>query len=980
MTQRDCRTSRGSDGPTSRGAGVCTGTVIQSVPTWSAPPATRAIAAGISPAHGAVDRINVHEKSSRIPASRSAAIPRAARSKPPGSRVTSSSRTSGPDRFTRAIVSPAAASARAEASSISVAFVSSTIVRAPLPLACATSTGRSRRSVGSPPVSTISSAPVRSASSMRARTAAGITKGRASWALRLVQYVQFWPHVMLVKTRSLRIGPPSVPQRPAPGRASRRRLGPIPLSALTQIPARSAAYRCKFSPRPPVRRRPFLPPGDPMRTPLLASALLLFLSGCAAETSYVHTDTTLGRVVVYRNGIAYFERTAAVPGETLNLSVPADKVDDFLKSLTVVDAKTGEPAPISYPTRQSNPETGLIDMKITLPPTATNGVILTYVTESPSWKPSYRIVLKDKGKVSVQAWAIVDNTSGEDWKNVKLGVGSSSALSFRFDLRNVRLVQRETLQTNDQFAMAPPTGGATYGAGQGPTSTPRLVMEIGDEALAKQEKEYSYDIPTAGAKDATRAFQTTTGTAQGAYGGGKKGNAAPAKPMPVTKAPPPPPAPNPLESMARNLKTSPNQIVVEGYADARDTDKIQASLERANRAREQLVRAGLDPNKVVAVGNGMQSGKSAGVRIVEAPQTQTLLPAGGAKASTAPAEPIGSSHFESTTSMTVARGTSAMVSILKTDTDGEVVYFYDAESARGNKNFPFNAVRIRNPTDSVLETGPVTVFGDGKFVGEGLTEPIPAKSIAFIPFALDRQVLVETEEDAVDKIAKIITVQRGVFSTEVQHTRRSKLTLNNRTAETAVVYIRHTVPEGYTLTKPENAKEKLGAAYLLKIEIEPRSKKEITIEEATPLFKSTDIRGSVGMDMVVAYLSQAATEGPLKEKVDGLLKIQREIGNIEQKITTMREQMEEYRARMDELHVQLVSLKAVKTAGPLMQSLEKKLSEVSDKLSKATIDLVGEQEKLMVAKIKFQDGVAELSMEKKKDEPKPEAAPVPKKV
>ena len=55
-----------------------------------------------------------------------------------------------------------------------------------------------------------------------------------------------------------------------------------------------------------------------MRTPLLASSLLLFLSGCAAETSYVHTDTTLGRVVVYRNGIAYFERTAA------DLALPAE--------------------------------------------------------------------------------------------------------------------------------------------------------------------------------------------------------------------------------------------------------------------------------------------------------------------------------------------------------------------------------------------------------------------------------------------------------------------------------------------------------------------------------------------------------------------------------------------------------------------------------------------------------------------------------
>jgi len=62
----------------------------------------------------------------------------------------------------------------------------------------------------------------------------------------------------------------------------------------------------------------------------------------------------------------------------------------------------------------------------------------------------------------------------------------------------------------------------------------------------------------------------------------------------------------------------------------------------------------------------------------------------------------------------------------------------------------------------------------------------------------------------------------------------------------------------------------------------------------------------------------------------------------------------------------------VKTAGPLMQNLEKKLAEVSDKLTKATLDLVTLQEQLMVARIRFQDGVADLSLEKSSDEKKPE--------
>ena len=74
------------------------------------------------------------------------------------------------------------------------------------------------------------------------------------------------------------------------------------------------------------------------------------LTGCGAGTSYVKSpDTQLGRVVVYRNGVAYFERSARIEGDTLHLNVPADKVDDFLKSLTVTDARTNQPAPISYP-------------------------------------------------------------------------------------------------------------------------------------------------------------------------------------------------------------------------------------------------------------------------------------------------------------------------------------------------------------------------------------------------------------------------------------------------------------------------------------------------------------------------------------------------------------------------------------------------------------------------------------------------------
>jgi len=67
----------------------------------------------------------------------------------------------------------------------------------------------------------------------------------------------------------------------------------------------------------------------------LTCVLACLAAGCGS--SHVHSDTTLGRVVVYKNGVAYFERTASIDDDELRLSVPADRVDDLLKSLSVVD-------------------------------------------------------------------------------------------------------------------------------------------------------------------------------------------------------------------------------------------------------------------------------------------------------------------------------------------------------------------------------------------------------------------------------------------------------------------------------------------------------------------------------------------------------------------------------------------------------------------------------------------------------------------
>src|SRR3954470_18235081 len=109
--------------------------------------------------------------------------------------------------------------------------------------------------------------------------------------------------------------------------------------------------------------------GCPMRVGSLPIAVLFSLFACGGHSYVRADDATLGRVVVYRNGVAYYERRASLDGDTLSLRVPAERVDDFLKSLTVADARTGEPLPVAFPSPSSGDGSGEVKMSVRVPAT-----------------------------------------------------------------------------------------------------------------------------------------------------------------------------------------------------------------------------------------------------------------------------------------------------------------------------------------------------------------------------------------------------------------------------------------------------------------------------------------------------------------------------------------------------------------------------------------------------------------------------------
>ncbi len=91
----------------------------------------------------------------------------------------------------------------------------------------------------------------------------------------------------------------------------------------------------------------------------------------------------------------------------------------------------------------------------------------TYVVPVPVWKSSYRLVFSDKNEPTLEGWAIIDNTSGEDWKDVRLSVVSGRPVSFISNLYQPRYFQRETVELPEDRAARPELYAGAEGAGAG---------------------------------------------------------------------------------------------------------------------------------------------------------------------------------------------------------------------------------------------------------------------------------------------------------------------------------------------------------------------------------------------------------------------------------------------------------------------------------------------------------------------------------
>jgi hypothetical protein len=118
-------------------------------------------------------------------------------------------------------------------------------------------------------------------------------------------------------------------------------------------------------------------------------------------------------------------------------------------------------------------------MSIATGGTGDRQLYVSYISEVPIWKSTYRLVMPARAadKPLLQGWAIVDNTIGEDWTGVELSLVAGSPQSFIQELSQPLYARRPVIPLPSSAQLSPQTHEATLMTDMAPAQAENMPRE-----------------------------------------------------------------------------------------------------------------------------------------------------------------------------------------------------------------------------------------------------------------------------------------------------------------------------------------------------------------------------------------------------------------------------------------------------------------------------------------------------------------------
>ncbi|MGH9517850.1 MAG: hypothetical protein ACRD3P_19455 [Terriglobales bacterium] len=382
-------------------------------------------------------------------------------------------------------------------------------------------------------------------------------------------------------------------------------------------------------------------------------------------------------------------------------------------------------------------------------------IFVSYISEVPVWKSTYRIILPEKPneKPLLQGWAIVDNTIGEDWKDVQLSLIAGAPQSFIQNISQPLYARRPEVALPESAMLTPQTHEGT----------------MKDEGPA---------------------------------------------------APPPPPPGASIGGAVGKL----------GQFDYRTRSGTNSPSVSSEQFEVQAVPMVSMPNK--------------GRNLAQIAQLQNGV--------IAQAQELGD-YFEYNIkqAITIGKNQSALVPILQSRIEAEKVTLWTA-----NENQPaLRALWMKNASGLTLDSGTFNIIDSGTFAGEGLIETVHPNERRLLSYAADTAVRVTSQAESKDLPVSRVQILKGVMFLSREHRDKVKYTIRNADTIARQVIIEHPVRAGWKLIDADKPEETSASHYRFRVAVDPDKNHELTVEET-----HQDVSRSMLTDITQHQVELLATE------------------------------------------------------------------------------------------------------------------------
>lgn len=126
----------------------------------------------------------------------------------------------------------------------------------------------------------------------------------------------------------------------------------------------------------------------------------------------------------------------------------------------------------------------------------TRDVAISYVVGAPVWKTAYRIVLpkdggKDESKARLQGWAVIENLTGGDWKDVDLTLVSGNPVALRQPLYTALFSERPEVPVSAGTRVVPRKDDVEEKAAGPVAARPQLRRDAGTAQYERQTRSFA---------------------------------------------------------------------------------------------------------------------------------------------------------------------------------------------------------------------------------------------------------------------------------------------------------------------------------------------------------------------------------------------------------------------------------------------------------------------------------------------------------